>query len=182
MNRPRLGRRRWPPEFLTPDRLGYPLFACRSRMSDGATVSSRSRTRARAVEAFVAARGGAAFFDRPDWRRGARPRARARARADSKSDDDQRRAIERELVATRETLERAARRSSPARLPALGRDGRGHARDARAARCPSPRSPIGWPGRLAVAAGDDPFFLKRLHSRHVFALPGRGRRVFTTLA
>ena len=37
-------------------------------------------------------------------------------------------------------------------------------------------------GRLAVRRHDDPFFLKRLHGRHVFALPGRGRRVFTTLA
>jgi len=37
-------------------------------------------------------------------------------------------------------------------------------------------------GRLAVAAGDDPYFLKRLHSRHIFALPGKGRRVFVTLA
>lgn len=37
-------------------------------------------------------------------------------------------------------------------------------------------------GRLAVASGNDPFWLKRLHSRHVFALPGRGRRIFTTLA
>src|SRR5262249_39215037 len=31
-------------------------------------------------------------------------------------------------------------------------------------------------GRFVVAAHDDPFYLKRLHERHVFALPGRGRR------
>jgi len=35
-------------------------------------------------------------------------------------------------------------------------------------------------GRMAVAAGDDPFFLKRLDNRHILALPGQGRRVFTT--
>ena len=33
-----------------------------------------------------------------------------------------------------------------------------------------------WAGRFAVAAGDDPYFLKRLNGRHIFALPGRGRR------
>ena len=33
-------------------------------------------------------------------------------------------------------------------------------------------------GRMAVGAGDDPFFLKRLHSRFLFSLPGTGRRVF----
>jgi len=36
-------------------------------------------------------------------------------------------------------------------------------------------------GRLAVAAGDDPFYLKRLDNRHIFALPGTDRRTFTTL-
>jgi hypothetical protein len=31
---------------------------------------------------------------------------------------------------------------------------------------------------MAVASRDDPFFLKRLHSRFVFSLPGAGRRTF----
>lgn len=35
-------------------------------------------------------------------------------------------------------------------------------------------------GRYIVRAGDNPFFLKRLNSRHIFALPGRGRRPFVT--
>lgn len=35
-------------------------------------------------------------------------------------------------------------------------------------------------GRYVVAAGDHPYFLKRLNSRHIFALPGRGRRPFVT--
>ena len=35
-------------------------------------------------------------------------------------------------------------------------------------------------GRYVVANGDHPFFLKRLHSRHIFALPGRGRTPFVT--
>jgi hypothetical protein len=33
-------------------------------------------------------------------------------------------------------------------------------------------------GRFAVASGDDPYALKRLSNRHIFALPGRGRRYF----
>jgi hypothetical protein len=32
-------------------------------------------------------------------------------------------------------------------------------------------------GRFAVGPGDDPYFLKRLNERHVFSLPGRGRKV-----
>ena len=35
-------------------------------------------------------------------------------------------------------------------------------------------------GRYVVSPGDQPFFLKRLNSRHIFALPGRGRRAFVT--
>ena len=33
-----------------------------------------------------------------------------------------------------------------------------------------------WSGQYAVRAGDDPFFLKRLNGRHIFALPGKRRR------
>lgn len=36
------------------------------------------------------------------------------------------------------------------------------------------------PGRYVVSPGDHPFYLKRLNSRHIFALPGRGRRPFVT--
>lgn len=35
-------------------------------------------------------------------------------------------------------------------------------------------------GRYVVAPGDHPYYLKRLNSRHIFALPGRGRRPFVT--
>ena len=38
------------------------------------------------------------------------------------------------------------------------------------------------PGMYAIRQGDDPFFLKRLPHRHLFALPGKGRRAFRTLA
>jgi hypothetical protein len=37
-------------------------------------------------------------------------------------------------------------------------------------------------GRLSVGHGDDPFYLRRLESRHIFALPGAGRRAFRTFA
>jgi hypothetical protein len=32
-------------------------------------------------------------------------------------------------------------------------------------------------GTYAVRPGDDPYFLKRLPNRYIFALPGRGRKM-----
>jgi hypothetical protein len=37
-----------------------------------------------------------------------------------------------------------------------------------------------WAGTFAVSPGDDPFWLKRLHNRFVFSLPGHGRRTILT--
>jgi hypothetical protein len=33
-------------------------------------------------------------------------------------------------------------------------------------------------GSFAVAAGDDPYWLKRLPNKYIFHLPGRGRRTW----
>jgi hypothetical protein len=33
-----------------------------------------------------------------------------------------------------------------------------------------------WSGSYVVASGDDPFYLKRLNGRHLFALPGKTRK------
>jgi peptidoglycan/xylan/chitin deacetylase (PgdA/CDA1 family) len=167
-----------PPEFLAPSRLGYPLFARRSRMSDGLRFWPDAEACARA-EAFVADRDGWAFFDRPTWRKDLSPIVDA-IPGRWESDAERRVEIELELVVAREELER--RLQTPVRHVCLPWGVTGAVTRAALER-------LGFvtafanrlSGRLAVAAGDDPFFLKRLHSRHIFALPGRGRRVFTTL-
>ena len=168
-----------PPEFLAPSRLGHPLFARRSRMSDGRRFWPDAETCARA-EAFVADRGGWAFFDRPSWRKDLSPIVQA-IHGRWESDAERRDEIERELSDAREELEQ--RLHTPVRHVCLPWGVTGAATSAALAR-------LGYvtafanrlSGRMAVAAGDDPFFLKRLHSRHIFALPGHGRRMFTTLA
>ncbi len=165
-------------EYLSPERLGHPLFARRSRMSDGRRFWPDPNATAR-VEARVREAGGPAFFQRPDWRKELRPLLEGfpgRFETDAERD----REVEQELADARDEIER--RLGTPVRhvcLPwgitggvtrrTLERLGMVTAFANRLA------------GRMAVAAGDDPFFLKRLDNRHIFALPGTGRRMFTTL-
>jgi peptidoglycan/xylan/chitin deacetylase (PgdA/CDA1 family) len=160
LNHPRIDAA-GPPEFLEADRAGYPLFPRRSRMSEGRR-----------------------FFPDPD----ACSRAEARASGSKGSDGlvarvagrweseaDQEGEILRELSDARDLLQSRLRTpvrhvclpwgvSGPRTRRALERLGFVSAFANR------------WSGRFAVAAGDDPFFLKRLNGRHIFALPGRGRR------
>jgi hypothetical protein len=143
-------------EFLTPDHAGYPLFAERSRMSDGLR-----------------------FFPDPEAceRIAANPTATPTSPVQGywETPDQQLRAIEHELVAGRDLLEQKLRThvrhiclpwgvSGTLTRQALARTGYATAFANRMA------------GRFVVAAQDDPFYLKRLHERYVFALPGRGRR------
>jgi hypothetical protein len=174
---PRLNRGR-SLEFLSPSRLGFPMFARRSRMSDGRRFWPDPDTCTR-LEARVRDGGGAAFFNRPDWRKELAPFLEAlpgRFETDAERDSE----IEQELIFARDEIEdRLGTRVRHMCLPwgitgaatrrALARLGMETAFANRLS------------GRLAVAAGDEPFFLKRLDNRHIFALPGRGRRVFTTL-
>jgi peptidoglycan/xylan/chitin deacetylase (PgdA/CDA1 family) len=167
------------PVFLEPAQLGHPLYARRSRLS-GARRFLPDEAACAALEQFITDQGGAAFFARSDADAVLRAMLAAIGGA-WESDADRLTAIDEELVRAREELE--ARLAAPVRhvclpwgvtspdtLAALERLGFLTAIANRRA------------GRLAVSAGDDPFFLKRLHSRHIFALPGRGRRVFVTLA
>ncbi len=176
--RPRLGAEP-PAVFLDPERLGHPLFPRRSRLSSARRFVPDASTCA-ALEAFVDAQGGAAFFARPDADVVLGPHL-ANLGGTWESPAARLAAIEDELVRARDELQ--TRTAAPVNhmvLPwgvssadtraALDRLGFASA----FANRPS--------GRLAVAAGDDPFYLKRLHSRHIFALPGRGRRAFVTLA
>ena len=178
MNRPQIGDD-GVASFLMPSRLGHPIFGCRSRMSDGRRFRP-DLDACEAVERFVAGHGGPRFFDRPDADRDLAPLL-ARVSGHYESEETQAAAIERELADARDQLE--ARLAVTVRHVCLpwGVTGRITRRTLER---------LGFrtafanrlSGRLAVGRHDDPFFLKRLHARHVFALPGRGRRVFTTLA
>lgn len=147
--------------FLTPAELGYPLFDRRSRMSDALR-----------------------FFPDPDvctTNDGPAAPSSGPVRGRWETADEQRRAIDAELVTSREVLEeRLGTRVRHICLP-WGVSGR-------ATRAALERTGFltafanKLPGRFAVAAGDDPYFLKRLSERHLFALPGRGRRTFTLFA
>ena len=166
-----------PPEYLDASRLGHPLFARRSRMSDARRFIPDPEACAR-LQAFVAARGGEAFFGDPGWRAAIRPALRA-VTGRWETDAERLDAVEREIVLARDALQ--DRLGTPVRHICLpwGVTGR--------VTC-SALERVGvvtafanrLRGRLAVAAGDDPFFLKRLPNGHLFALPGRGRRAGRT--
>lgn len=178
LNRPRIDRD-GAPRYLDPSAIGAPLYVRRSSMSDALRFYPDDEAGERTI-AYVAANGGERFFDRSDWRAELR-RVAGEPRGTSQDAAARDRAIEDELRGAREDLE--------ARLP-------GHRVD----HICLPWGVAGWStraalaragyrtafanrfrGRFAVAAGDDPYALKRLSNRYIFALPGRGRRyVFLT--
>lgn len=171
-NRPRMNDGD-PPVFLDPGRLGAPLFARRSRMSDGLRFFP-DESACEAVEAFVRAEGGRAFFAQPDWRTRLRP-VLSRVTGRWETRDEQRGAIERELVASRETLE--SRLGVRVRHLCLPWGVTGALTQSLLGRCGYETAVANrMSGMYAVRAGDDPFYLKRLPHRHIFALPGHGRR------
>jgi hypothetical protein len=159
LNRPRVdehGR----PEFLEADRKGFPLFTRRSRMSDGRRFFPDLGACAKA-EALAAGMDGGTVVSRIPGR--------------WETDAEQRTAIEFELAAARDELQsRLGTRVDHVCLPwgvsgAITRASLEKLgfRSAFANR---------WSGSYVVSAGDDPFYLKRLNGRHIFALPGRTRR------
>ncbi len=173
LNRPRLDRD-GPPRFLDPAILGAPLYVRRSAMSDALRFFPDQAAHDRSV-AHVSANGGARFFDRPDWRSELRAIA-GEPRGTSQTEHDRDRVIESELRGGREELE--------ARLPGHQVDHiclpwgvAGRATRHALERC-GYRTAFAnrFRGRFAVAAGDDPYALKRLHNRYILALPGHGRR------
>jgi peptidoglycan/xylan/chitin deacetylase (PgdA/CDA1 family) len=166
-NEPRLNRPRidaeGPMEFLEPERIGFPLFPRRSRMSEGRRFIPDPEACARAEAAAPGARGSGGLV--------------AKVHGCWELEVDQEAAIERELALAREALE--ARLRTPIRHVCLPWGVSGP-RTRRALERLGFESAFAnrWGGRFAVAAGDDPFFLKRLPGRHIFALPGRRRRTF----
>jgi hypothetical protein len=173
LNRPRVDHN-GALRFLDPAALGAPLYVRRSCMSDALRFYPDAATGVRTTE-YVTANGGEQFFDRPGWRAELR-RVAGEPHGTSQNAGVRDRAIEDELRGALEDLE--------SRIP-------GHRVDhiclpwgvawraTRAAleRC-GYRSAFAnrFRGRFAVAAGDDPYALKRLSNRYVFALPGQGRR------
>jgi hypothetical protein len=173
LNRPRVDRTGIP-RFLDPSALGAPLYVRRSSMSDALRFYPDEEAGARTT-AYVAANGGERFFDRSDWR-GELRRVAGDPRGTSQDTGARDRAIEDELRGAREDLQ--------SRLPGHAVDHiclpwgvAGRATRAALERC-GYRSGFAnrFRGRFAVAAGDDPYALKRLSNRYIFALPGRGRR------
>ena len=173
LNRPRVDRNGIP-RFLDPEALGAPLYPRRSCMSDALRFYPDEEAGARTV-AHVAAHGAERFFDRPDWR-GELRRIAGTPSGTSQDATARDRTIEDELRGAREELEGrlAGHRVDHICLPwgVAGRTTR-----AALERC-GYRSAFAnrFRGRFAVAAGDDPFALKRLSNRFIFALPGLGRR------
>jgi hypothetical protein len=172
--------------FVSPEDLGAPLYSARSRMSDGRRVEFADDVDRRCVE-HVAREGGARFFDRRGWRaeldaivRGAGPDhfgARRPPRA-VESLESQRAAIEEELERGRSMLndKLATRTVNHVCLP-WGVSG---SETAAALRRLGFRTAFAnrLRGVHAVRRGDDPYWLKRLPNKHIFRLPGRGRRTF----
>ena len=153
-------------EFLNPTRVGFPLFQRRSRMSD--------------ARRFFPDPTACARLDSSDDVAAMVPFA-GRIKGRWETEHEQVQAIDHELLASREVLEsKLATRVRHVCLPwgvsgritgaALERTGFLTAFANRMS------------GRFAVAAGDPPYFLKRLNERHLFALPGRGRRALTLFA
>jgi hypothetical protein len=167
-----------PPRFLAPTDLGAPLYARRSRLSDGRRYLPDPAVSARTTE-FVNAQGGAGFFARRDWERALRD-AMPRARGAFESPHDQVRAIERELVDGREQLE--SRLGKPVLHLALpwGVSGRITRSLLERAGYRAAFADRLFHGRT-VRQGDDPFWLMRLNAKYIPCLPGRGRRSFVSM-
>lgn len=165
LNRPRIDAA-GPPEFLTPDRLGFPMFLRRSRMSD----ARRFYPDPAACAALEASAGGGAPL----------PFAGA-VKGWWETSTEQERAIEFELAASRDLLQEKL--GAPVRHACLpwGVSGR-LTRQALERTGFLTAFANRLSGRFVVAAGDDPYYLKRLNGRYVFALPGRGRRLLAAFA
>jgi hypothetical protein len=176
LNRPQLAPR--PAlRFVTVADLGAPLYAARSRMADGRRAMVPIETHERLVE-YVERQGGAAFFARRRWQAMLKDFTRGSGSGAIESESDQRRAIEEELDRGRAALnDRLGIRSVNHICLPWGVCGR-----VTAAALVRLGYRSAFANRLrgvhAIRRGDDPYWLKRLPNRHIFRLPGRGRRLW----
>jgi hypothetical protein len=176
LNRPRASaglERPW----LTPEDLGAPLHVQRSRMSDALRFLDDEAPRARCIR-HVAESGGSGFFERPRWRAELTAIASGgRGRFETATDREHE--ILEELHEGRSMLE--ARLGTSVRHVCLPWGIAGHETHRALARTGHQLAFADRLfGRRAVAAGDNPHALMRLHERFLFCLPGRGRRWFGT--
>ncbi|HVC20509.1 MAG TPA: polysaccharide deacetylase family protein [Vicinamibacterales bacterium] len=158
--------------------LGAPLFVQRSRMSDGLRFLVHEPIRQRTIE-HVASHGGAAFFERPGWKRELARLVSGQTRGRHETPEQRERAILDELDRCRAVL-----------TERLGSAGIRHiclpwgvAGDVtrQALRATGYRTAFSnqMKGSWAVRAGDDPYRLKRLNSKYLFRLPRRSRNSST---
>jgi len=163
--------------FLRADELGAPLYLARSRMSEGRRVAVSLALHERCVD-YATREGGAAFFARADWRAKLGRLTGGAVGGAVERESEQGRAIEEELDRGRAILNDRLRTDTVRHvcLP-WGVSGR---RAAAALVRLGYRSAIAnrWRGMNAIRPGDDPYWLKRLPNRHIFRLPGRGRRIW----
>ena len=174
LNRPQL---RAPPAlaFVTPADLGAPLYAMRSRMSDGRRVGV-AREAHDACVTLVSREGGPAFFSRIDWRDRLRAAAATAPAARAETDEEQTRTIEDELARSRSILNDRLKTQSVAHICLPW----GIAGDRTAALLKRTGYQSAFANRLrgthAVRSGDDPYWLKRLPNKYITRLPGHGRQ------
>ena len=161
--------------WLSPADLGAPLYLERSRMSEGLRFYEDANVREQCI-AHVATRGSGEFFRHPLWRAELMAIASV-AKGRTETADERARAIEQELVSARDLLQHRLGVPVPHVCMPWGIGGR-------AARAALKRTGLRLAfmdrlfGRRAVAAGDDPHALMRLHERFIACLPGSGRRHF----
>ncbi len=164
------------PVFLGPAALGAPLFVRRSRMSD-ARRFVLSPSLVDDMTGFVADQGGAAFFERPDWRQTLT--ARMPSSAGTYEPESQRRLdIADELSAGRDLLDERLG-DGTARHVALpwGVAGRDTLRVLPASGYQTAYAEDLF-RRRTVRTGDNPYQLMRLNGRFILCLPGTGRQYF----
>jgi len=161
--------------YLTPADLGAPLYATRSRMSDGRRVCHSPAVREGWI-GLVQREGGAAFFSTSGWRDKLRAVAASDDTPHVESADDQQRTIERELDEARSILNAQLRTTGVNHvcLPWGVAGGVTHAALKRLGVATAVANLL--PGVFAVRPGDDPLWLKRLPNRYIYRLPGNGRR------
>jgi len=165
-------------DTVGPDALGTPLYVRRSRMSD-ARRFVQDEAAADRCRRHVAAHGGAAFFDRPGWRRELDAIATGRG-GTFETDEARATAIRDELARGRALLNEKLGTNTVAHvaLPwgvsgAVTRQ----ALEATGHITAFAERPL---LRRAIRAGDDRFQLMRLSGRFLTCLPGRGRQWFLT--
>ena len=152
--------------------LGAPLHPLRSRLSDARRWIAPGAFAA-CVD-LVCERGGAAFFDRPDWRSQLLSRLRGAPPGRFETDEERDASIEEDLRRARETLE--AQLGRPVRHMCFPWAIAGESAVRLAARAgyrTAFSDRLG--GARAVRAGDPPFRLMRLKHRLIACLPGNHR-------